>query len=233
MKVEFLDGPALADKIVWLAHRSHRLDIAMAYVKIGGLRTIQKGIDSLIEKNGLVRIVFGLSTRHSITDKISAKALLELSKNDKVLVKKWDDPGFHPKLMIFYGNPISIVVGSANLTVAAQSGNAEANILIEDPEPKLLKDTETFFSYYFDPASLLKRKDVQKYEKHYSKKVLMSSYKSLDEDNMPSPMQRKHGLSSIRLNNVWKIAPGRDANCWKDEWLQTIDEDGEGVVAIG
>ncbi len=232
MKVEFLDGPALADRLPALVGRSTRLDVAMAYVKISGLRTLLKSTDSLLKRKGLFRIVFGLSGRYAITDKESAQTLLDLSKENNVTVKKWNHSGFHPKLFIFYGIPTFIVVGSANLTEAAQSTNAEANIMIEDPEPQVLKDAERFFSHYFDTAPLLKRKDVEKYERRVNQRAETTRYGTLNEDNLPSPMQRKHELANIKPNRIWKIAPGKDARCW-DEWVQAIDEDGEGIVAIG
>ena len=55
---------------------------------------------------------------------------------------------------------------------------------------------------------------------------------SSKEDDLPSPPQRKHELTDIKPNNIWKISPGRDACCW-DEWVKAIDDDGEGIVAIG
>jgi len=232
MKVEFLDGSTLADKLHQLVKRSDSLDIAMAYVKISGLRTLLKGADFLLKRNGSIRVVFGLSTRYAITDKESAQALFDLSKEENVIVKRWNDPGFHPKLLIFHGNPTSIVIGSSNLTEAAQSGNAEANILVVDPEPTLLEDVNRFFSYYFDPAPLLKRKDIEKYEQRMAKKTSTISYGPFNEDTLPSPMQRKQELLNIRPNHIWKIAPGKNARNWK-EWAQAIDDDGEGAVAIG
>jgi len=232
MKVEFLDGPALADKLPSLVQKSRSLDIAMAYVKISGLRTLMKSANSLLKRNGSLRIVFGLSSRYAITDKESAQNLLDLSKHSNVNVRKWNHSGFHPKLLIFHGNTTSIVVGSANLTEAAQSTNAEANILIEDPEPQVLRDAQQFFSHYFDTAPPLKRKDVEKYERRFIRRTEATPYQTRYEDDLPSPIQRKHELASIIPQRIWKIAPGKDAYYW-DEWVEAIDEDGEGKVAIG
>jgi HKD family nuclease len=232
MKVEFLDGPALADRLHEVARRSDGLDIAMAYVKISGLRTLLKGASSIIKKGGPIRVVFGLSSRYAITDEDSARKLFELSKNDNVTVKRWDEPGFHPKLLIFHGNPTSIVIGSSNLTEAAQSNNAEANVLIVDPEPTLLKDVERFFSHYFEPAPPLKRKDITRYEHRRANRKRTDSYGPFSEDNLPLPMQRKHELGEMKPNKIWKISPGKDARNW-EEWVNAIDDDGEGFVAIG
>ncbi len=230
--MQFLDGPSLANRLPRLVRTSAKIDIAMAYVKISGLRTLMKNAESLLNRGGSLRIVFGLSTRHGITDKESAESLLQLSSQRNVHVKKWNHCGFHPKLLIFHGNPTFIVVGSANLTEAAQSTNAEANILVEDPDPQVLKDAEKFFTYYFDSAPILRRKDVEAYKHRIIQRNKTTPAGTTKEDELPSPPQRKHELSEMRPNNVWKIAPGRDARCW-DEWVQAIDEDEEGIVAIG
>ena len=203
----------------------------MAYVKIGGLRTLLKYADALIKQGARLRIVFGLSSRQRITDKESAAFLLKLSKRKNVVVKRWNSCRFHPKLLIFHGKHPSIVVGSANLTEAAQGANAEANILVEDADSQLMRDTLGFYEYYFNPAPILKPRDVDTYEPlpHTKSGVFHRGEK---EDDLPSPPQRKHDLELLRPNKVWKIPPGRDARFW-DEWLDVIDDDGEGIVAIG
>jgi len=140
MKVSFLNGPSLFEKLPELMASCSQLDVAMAYVKIGGLRTLLKNADKLIKRGAPLRIVFGLSSRQGITDKESAESLLKLRKHKNVVVKKWNSSGFHPKLFIFHGAHPCIVVGSANLTEAAQSNNAEANMLVEEADPQLLQE---------------------------------------------------------------------------------------------
>ncbi len=87
MRVEFLDGPTLAEELPALVERSKSIDIAMAYVKISRLRTLMKSIDSLLRGSGTLRILFGLSSRYAITDGQSARALLDLSKKDRVIAR--------------------------------------------------------------------------------------------------------------------------------------------------
>lgn len=132
MRVLFLDGPSLAEKIPELVASCDQMDMTMAYVKINGLRTLLKNSGKLVRGGAPIRIVFGLSSRQGITDKESAESLLNFSKHRNVYVRKFNHPGFHPKLFIFRGHHPCIVVGSANLTEAAQSQNAEANMLVED-----------------------------------------------------------------------------------------------------
>lgn len=231
MKVSFLDGPSLAEKIPEIVASCNQMDVAMAYVKINGLRTLLKNSDKLVRRGAPIRIVFGLSSRQGITDKESAESLLNFSKHNNVYVRKFNHPGFHPKLFIFNGDHPCIVVGSANLTEAAQIQNAEANLLVEDADPALLRDTLTFFEYYFNSAAELRRKDVDSYKPREpcGDRVFIGGPR---EDYFPSPLKKKRELENMRPNKVWKIAPGADARYW-NEWLKAIDDDGEGIIAIG
>lgn len=231
MKVLFLDGPSLVDRLPHLASGCTQLDIAMAYIKVGGLRTLVKGVESLLNKDIPLRVIFGFSFRQGITDKESAEMLLDLSKRKNVAVKKWNSSGFHPKLLIFYGSHPKVVVGSSNLTQAAQSTNAEANLLVEDADPELMQDSTRFFNHYFNPAPILRKKDVDEYPSRLPKGGARSSAK-FNEDDLPSPLRNKHILEELKPRKIWKIAPGEDAKYWP-EWVELIDEDGEGFIAIG
>jgi len=232
MRISFLDGPSLADKLSDLMLDCTQLDIAMAYVKIGGLRTLLKNADPLFKRNVPIKIVFGLSLRQGITDKESAQLLLSLSQQKSNLtVKKLNNRGFHPKMLIFHGSHPSVIVGSSNLTEAAQSRNAEANILVEDAEPQFMKDTLDFFELHFNSAPFLKRKHVDAYRPRFHE-TEGYAYGGSKEDELLSSSKRKIDLQNLHPKIMWKIAPGRDARCWP-EWLKNIDEDGEGFIAIG
>jgi HKD family nuclease len=232
MRASFLDGVSLANKLHYLFSSCSQLDIAMAYVKIGGLRTLLKNADDFTKRDSPMRIVIGLSSRQGITDKESAEELLRLSHRKTVIVKKWNNPGFHPKLLIFHGNHPSVVVGSSNLTEAAQSTNAEANVLVEDADPQFMREAEEFFERYFNPAPILERKHVNAYAPKSYDSSERSYSSSSKEDELPPPPAKKRGLEVLKPNKIWKIAPGKDAYYWP-EWLKTIDDDGEGIVAIG
>jgi HKD family nuclease len=208
-----------------------QLDIAMAYVKIGGLRTLVKNAKPLFERNVPIRIVFGLSSRQGITDKESAELLLKLSQKNALTVKKLNNGGFHPKMFIFHGPYPSVIVGSSNLTEAAQSTNAEANILVEDAEPSFIEAALEFFELHFNYAPSLERKHVSAYRaKSFETEGYV--YGLSKEDKLLSPLKRKLDLQNLRPNTLWKIAPGANARYWP-EWLKNIDEDGEGFIAIG
>jgi hypothetical protein len=206
----------------------------MAYVKLCGLNPLLHSADGLLTKGGCVRIVFGLSERLGITDWQAAERLLKLSKrHGNVLVKKWNSAGFHPKLLLFHGNPSHVVVGSANLTVAAQNTNAEANIVVENPSAQFIKDAQEFFDRYFTGAPLLKPADLETYKMHAEKTPSASGAARSDEDALPQPPGKPPPPIELPAGaRLWKIAPGKDAKDW-DEWAREIDDDGVGVVAIG
>jgi len=148
---------------MYLMESSEQVDIAVAFVKHGGLRRLVPSIEELNEAGKSVRIVFGLSSSLGITDKESAQELLRLSRLKNVTVKKIGDSRFHPKLYIFHGNPRSIALGSSNLTNAAAEKNVEANILVENPAEEVFREAEKLFNSCFCIAQELTCRDVEEY----------------------------------------------------------------------
>ncbi len=171
----------------------------MAYVKERGLETLLGGATSLITRGASVRIVFGLAERLGITDWKAAERLLKLSnEHANVVVKKLDNGGFHPKLLIFHGSPSFLVVGSANLTGAAQSTNAEANVLVEDPSDELMSDAKEFFERHFAYAPRLKRAHVEAYKTRTMGTGLPAGPKGSGEDRLPLPPKAQSIMKAFR-----------------------------------
>jgi HKD family nuclease len=234
MKVSFLDGPSLADTLHSLMPGCTQLDVAMAYVKIGGLRTLLRAAGRL-NRHARMRVVFGLSSRQGITDVESAERLLGLPKERNATVRKWNHSWFHPKLFIFHGDQPCIVVGSANLTVGAQTDNAEANLLVKNPDREVFKDALDFFELYFRRAKPLKREHVTNYAREYQKRSLRKrnlKVKSVEDSGFPRPSRSVNELRRMRPRRIWKISPGENARHW-NQWLDVIDDDGKGLVALG
>ena len=230
MKTCFLDGPSLAERLRPLAERCDDLDVAMAYVKEPGLESLFCGVNPLIKRGGRLRIVFGLAERLGITDRKAAECLLKLSnEHANVDVKKLNNGGFHPKLLIFHGSPSFLIVGSANLTGAAQSTNAEANLLVEDPSDELMDDANNFFDRYFASAPRLTRTTRAGLQVHARDTGVPAGPKGSREDCLPLPPQPE-------------ILPACCASlddCPR-QWCQgvacvarEIREGGEGFVAMG
>lgn len=202
MKILFVDASSFVDRLKHLFSGCNKLDVAMAYVKIGGLKPFLDVLNesTLMKENGAIRILFGLSSFHGITDKKSAKLLHKLSqKRRNVRVKKYNNPRFHPKLMIFHGDPNRVVIGSSNLTEGAQSKNAEANVIVEDPDIKFMKDVIDFFETHFYNAPDLERVHVETYTPQPPKtsrgRQGSSKVDELPSHSKPSPPlgRRRHG----------------------------------------
>lgn len=205
MKIYFVDAPSLSDSLNNLFINCTKLDIAMAYVTSGGLDSFLDALKKsiLIQKNMPIRILFGMCSFQGITDKKSVKRLLELTQqHQNIKVKKYSNPNFHPKLMIFYGNPVQILVGSSNLTAAAQTKNAEANVIVEDPDEKFMKDAVEFFEMYFDEAPYLEQWHVDLYTPLSTSKKRRGQRSSM-WDELPSRLKllpplinRRHGIGN-------------------------------------
>lgn len=201
MKVSFVEASSLRENLKNLFLNCNELDVAVAYVKIRGLETFLDLLEqsTLLKEEKPIRIVFGMSPFQGITDKESAKRLLELSQKYKnVAVKMWDDPRFHPKLMIFHGDPDRIMVGSSNLTGGAQSRNAEANVFVEDPEREFMKDATKFFETCFNDAPQLEQGHIDRYTPPSHVRTGSGKHPPSPVSNWPfrsghSPISRKHG----------------------------------------
>jgi len=206
----------------------------MAYVKERGLETLLCGVNPLIQRGGYLHVVFGLAERLGITDWKAAERLLKLSnEHANVVVKKLNNGGFHPKLLIFHGSPSFLVVGSANLTGAAQSTNAEANLLVEEPSDELMDGAKDFFDRYFASAPRLERAHVEAYKARARNTGMPAGPKGSREDRLPLPSRSPAELERLPAGaRIWKIAPGKDAKEWP-AWVRQIGEDGEGFVAMG
>jgi hypothetical protein len=69
MKISFVDAPSLVGRLKNLFFGYTQLDLAMAYVKIGGLRVFLSALNesTLLKEKKPIRIVFGLSSLQGIT----------------------------------------------------------------------------------------------------------------------------------------------------------------------
>jgi HKD family nuclease len=230
MDIQFLESYQLSSEIPKLINKADEVLIAVAYVKKSGLKQLLPSIEELIKRNGSLKIIFGLSHIYGITDKESAKILLELSQVPDVEIHKCNNKRFHPKLFIFKGEKTSILIGSSNLTKGAQTSNVEANVLIKNPKIEFRRRVEKFFDSYFSITPILTKKDVKKYNP-YINKPKISNKKRPPEDTLPTILPEIEWDDKIP-RSIWKIAPGRDAMYWY-EWCNEIDENDKGFIAIG
>lgn len=228
MKATFLESNSLVRNFRRLTSKCTQLDIAMAYVTTAGLKKLTKDIENLAVKGGQIRIVFGLSPNLRITEKVAVARLLELSQNKKIEIRKIDKSGFHPKLFIFHGSD-SIIIGSSNITGSGLQKNAEANIMIEQSDPKLFLDSLYFFEKYFQAGKILTSKHIDEYPSRSHEKGNGKSYP--EKDYLPPPNMEKQELPQ-KPTHIWNISPNYQGRDWP-EWFEEINENNEGYVAIG
>jgi len=109
--------------------------IAIAFLKLSGLKMIEKSIDQCLKNNGNIEIIAGLDFK--TTDPQSMHYLIQLQKQvpnlkfycygDKEENKT--NIVFHPKIYLFQkNNETTGIVGSTNLTRGGLMTNFEANV---------------------------------------------------------------------------------------------------------
>ncbi len=231
MNVRFLEASELVKEIPKLIATSDELLIAIAYVKKRGLKTLLPELNTFLARNASLKIVFGLSHAYGITDKEAAETLYKISKRSNAEVRKYNNPGFHPKLFIFRGPNPSILIGSSNITGPAQSSNSEANVLIENPDSAFCQDVNTFFDSHFSHAPMLSKNDIKHYNPQQNK-IRRASRSKIPLDALPPSTSTKKIAEDIQPLSLWKISPGEDASHW-ELWVDVIDENGDGFIAIG
>lgn len=188
METSFVDAPSFINKLKSLLSDCDKLDVAMAYVRIKGLRPFLSALEGsiLMKENKPIRIVLGLSSFQGITDKESAELLLKFSRRARnVTVRKYDNRKFHPKLMVFYGHPNRVLIGSSNLTEGGQSKNVEANVVVEGPDSEFIKDVAEFFDFLFRKAPNLEQRHIKSYAPRTHLRS-QGSRGSFREDPLPS-----------------------------------------------
>lgn len=222
MKIEFVEASDIFNKLNDLILNCKGLDIAVAFVKSAGLKTVFNIIkkSKIKQEKFPIRIVFGLSSRQGITDRKAVNELLELSKKYKnITVKKINNSRFHPKLMIFYGKTNKILLGSSNLTLAAHTKNIEANIIISDPNVDFFYAANEFFKKCYKDALLLKREHVESY-------IQQESSRNKSNRNFPKedPIRSFPIISVSSEKNKKGIGKSRKSKKYYDEKIRKLQK---------
>ncbi|MBM4452801.1 MAG: hypothetical protein FJ024_10070 [Chloroflexi bacterium] len=129
----------VGDEILNCMALSMRMMMAVAFVKLSGIRLIEKSLLGLLDRGGKAEIVFGLD--FSLTESRALSRVLEIQESHPALtVFAFSDPylpgrepAFHPKLYIFEkadGNWAAII-GSSNLSKGGLVDNVEIGVAIE------------------------------------------------------------------------------------------------------
>jgi HKD family nuclease len=118
---------------------SKRFVCMTAFARESGFRIIEKLLKEGLKKGHEAFFVVGLDFFH--TDPSVLSGLFELSKQHKLELfvsrPSWQSEGararnFHPKIFIFEGEKIFVMIGSANMTGGGLLDNHEASVMMRD-----------------------------------------------------------------------------------------------------
>ncbi len=135
MNVTISDNKRVLHKnvIKKMIRNSRELTIAVAFLKISGLKIIRKEIEVLVDSNIKITFIAGLNFYQTEPD-----ALFELltftkkNKNINLYICANKNKTFHPKLYLSEKNKTFVaVIGSANMTNGGFSDNFELSSIIE------------------------------------------------------------------------------------------------------
>lgn len=116
--------------------------IAVAFLKRSGIKTIEDSLMTSLENGGMFELIVGLDFK--TTDPLAMKFFVDLSKQYKdVHFFCYGDKGdnkndivFHPKIYMFRNHKETVsIIGSTNLTAGGLMSNFEVNTIINEQKP--------------------------------------------------------------------------------------------------
>jgi len=139
---------------------SKNVRIAVAFMKMTGLRVIEESLNNCLNKKGTIEIIAGLDFK--TTDPQAIKFLIDLRKSFSNLSfycfgdknENHTDIVFHPKIYLFNNNKeCTSIIGSTNLTGGGLTSNFEVNTIIKEDKPEYFSQLETIYnSIKFTPS---------------------------------------------------------------------------------
>jgi HKD family nuclease len=133
--------------------QANEVRIAVAFMKVTGIKVIEDSIKSCLRNNGKIEIITGLDFK--TTDPKSLQYILNLKEDfpnldfycygDKQNNKT--DIVFHPKIYLFSNQKEKTsIVGSTNLTGGGLMTNFEVNTIIKEDKPLYFSQLETIYN---------------------------------------------------------------------------------------
>jgi len=123
--------------------RHKRLRIAVAWAKSGPLLRLKDDLEAWNLRGGRAELIVGIDQRGTSIEALE----LALKLFDKVYVTRDKRITFHPKIYLFTGPTIAmLIIGSNNLTVGGTESNFESAVVVEVDalqEKSLLADLES------------------------------------------------------------------------------------------
>jgi HKD family nuclease len=255
LTARFVPSNEIAQSIQSLSQDADSVDIAIAYLKMGGYEFIREPILRLIRAGKSCRMAVGLANYH-ITAPDAVYKLLDLRKErggDRCKLRYSSRTGFHAKVFYFRGRDSSrsLLAGSSNLTSGGiHGGNLEANLLVSGTsDEEIFKDIERFFARVMSNqvTGLLTETRAKEYEldwlKHRPKtqgrkSSLKATPPASNPPGSPDTDEESHDDTElVRLERAkgdvfWKISPGEGAWQWT-EWKKQTRPDNVGLIAVG
>lgn len=128
----------VGDEILNCMASAKRTMMAVAFVKLSGVRLIEDSLVSLLDRGGEAEIIFGLD--FSLTDPRALHRVMEVKRfhptltlfafSDPYLPGR--EPPFHPKLYVFEqtDGDWTAIIGSSNLSQGGLIDNIEVGVAI-------------------------------------------------------------------------------------------------------
>jgi diadenosine tetraphosphate (Ap4A) HIT family hydrolase/HKD family nuclease len=189
-----------------------RLDIAVAFTLLSGVRLLRPYLSELLEHGGRVRFLTG--DYLGITEPNALKALQDLSGDiTRRVFETWMGPtSFHPKTYIFrYKNDFGIAfVGSSNLSATALRGGVEWDYrVVSSRDPQGFSDVVEAFEHLFaHPATReLSYEWIEEYEPKHQSAVSLKLPEVDIPIEPPIPPVEPHPIQKEALTALVEHAP--------------------------
>jgi HKD family nuclease len=184
----------------------NRARVAMAYVTVSGLRSV---LDSF-PRGTLASSQWLVGLDDAITHPGAIDLLLETTGASlKVASNESRGLRFHPKILEF-GNGASrlAIVGSANLTSSALSGNSEAAAIVQCDSPSQARELDVFWDGVWSQGREPTESLLQAYRQKY-KAMAMARARAEKE-------KRKHPLPGrdVLDTDLVELDPALATTCW-------------------
>jgi len=138
-----------------MIRESEVMRFAVAYVKVSGVRTIERELKQSIAAGGKLRLV--TCEDFNLTEGEALQRLHDLGADMRLYSNPYQG-GFHPKVYIGEArSTFSCIVGSANLSEQAFKSNVEAGVYFEGPgvEPAVAGTANFFYDLWSDTNSMV------------------------------------------------------------------------------
>jgi len=120
-------------KLNQLLKRANEIHIAVAFVKVSGIKLLEESIEKAVNRKVTCRIIAGL--HFGLTEPIALNKLnrlLNKTASQLYLARNTNNEVFHPKMyLIRIGKIGHIITGSANLTSGGLKNNFECSLWVE------------------------------------------------------------------------------------------------------